>query len=130
VSVHAFEADDAGPRDAQPRQARRAARAAAAISRSTWCRSGRRPWFAPPVEDGETFEANAYIKARAVASATQLVTLADDSGLEVDALGGRPGVRSARFAREGATDAENNAAPARGARTRSTTISAPRASAA
>lgn len=68
------------------------------------------PAFAPPVEDGETFEANAYKKARAVAEATQMVTLADDSGLVVDALGGRPGVRSARFAREGATDAENNAA--------------------
>jgi XTP/dITP diphosphohydrolase len=62
------------------------------------------------VEDGDTFEANAVKKARAVVQATQMVTLADDSGLEVDALGGRPGVRSARFAAEGATDAENNAA--------------------
>lgn len=66
---------------------------------------------APPVvEDGETFEANAQKKAREIAQATQMITLADDSGLEVDALGGRPGVRSARFAKEGATDAENNAA--------------------
>ncbi|MBW2526558.1 MAG: XTP/dITP diphosphatase [Deltaproteobacteria bacterium] len=64
----------------------------------------------PVVEDGETFEANAQKKAREIANATQMVTLADDSGLEVDALGGRPGVRSARFAGEGATDAENNAA--------------------
>jgi XTP/dITP diphosphohydrolase len=62
------------------------------------------------VEDGETFEANALLKARAVAAATHLTTLADDSGLEVDALGGRPGVRSARFAGESATDADNNAA--------------------
>ena len=62
------------------------------------------------VEDGATFEANALIKARAVSRATRTLALADDSGLEVDALGGRPGVRSARFAHERATDAENNAA--------------------
>jgi XTP/dITP diphosphohydrolase len=62
------------------------------------------------VEDGVTFEANAAVKARAVCQATGLYALADDSGLEVDALGGRPGVRSARFAHERATDAENNAA--------------------
>jgi XTP/dITP diphosphohydrolase len=62
------------------------------------------------VEDGATFEANAEIKGRAIAEATMMLTLADDSGLEVDALGGRPGVRSARFAGEKATDAENNAA--------------------
>jgi XTP/dITP diphosphohydrolase len=61
-------------------------------------------------EDGETFLDNARIKARAAASATRMVTLAEDAGLEVDALGGRPGVRSARFAGEEATDAENNAA--------------------
>ncbi|HZO14081.1 MAG TPA: XTP/dITP diphosphatase [Polyangiaceae bacterium] len=61
------------------------------------------------MEDGKTFEENALKKARAVAAASMMVTLADDSGLEVDALGGRPGVRSARFAGEGATDAENNA---------------------
>ncbi len=60
-------------------------------------------------EDGETFEDNARIKARAVADVSMMLTLADDSGLEVDALGGRPGVRSRRFAGEGATDAENNA---------------------
>jgi XTP/dITP diphosphohydrolase len=62
------------------------------------------------VEDGATFEDNALIKARAIAKITRLLALADDSGLEVDALGGRPGVRSARFAHERATDAENNAA--------------------
>jgi XTP/dITP diphosphohydrolase len=61
-------------------------------------------------EDGDTFEANAIQKAQAVCQATGLVSLADDSGLEVDALGGRPGVRSARFAHDRATDAENNAA--------------------
>jgi XTP/dITP diphosphohydrolase len=66
----------------------------------------------PPVvvEDAETFAGNAIKKARAVAAATMMLTLADDSGLEVDVLGGRPGVRSARFAHERATDAENNAA--------------------
>lgn len=62
------------------------------------------------VEDGATFEANAEKKAREAARATTMITLADDSGLEVDALDGRPGVRSARFAHEHATDAENNAA--------------------
>jgi XTP/dITP diphosphohydrolase len=61
-------------------------------------------------EDGATFEANAVIKARTACKATGLYALADDSGLEVKALGGRPGVRSARFAHERATDAENNAA--------------------
>lgn len=61
-------------------------------------------------EDGATFEENAIQKARAVCAATRLLSIADDSGLEVEALGGRPGVRSARFAHERATDAENNAA--------------------
>lgn len=68
------------------------------------------PALSATIEDGETFEANAFKKAREVAEATQLVTIADDSGLVVDALGGRPGVRSARFARDGATEEENNAA--------------------
>lgn len=65
----------------------------------------------PPVPDepGSTFEENAEIKARAYAKASGLLCLADDSGLSVDALGGRPGVHSARFAGEDATDAENNA---------------------
>lgn len=62
------------------------------------------------VEDGDTFEENAVKKAQAGAAATMMLTLADDSGLEVDALGGAPGVRSARFGGERATDAENNAA--------------------
>jgi XTP/dITP diphosphohydrolase len=56
------------------------------------------------VEDGSTFEENALKKARALASATNLVSIADDSGLCVDALGGRPGVLSARYAGEGASD--------------------------
>jgi XTP/dITP diphosphohydrolase len=66
----------------------------------------------PPhvVEDGRTFAENAIKKARAIAEATMTLTLADDSGLEVDALEGQPGVRSARFSSERATDAENNAA--------------------
>ncbi len=68
------------------------------------------PDAAPVVEDGATFAENALKKARTAASATGMLALADDSGLEVDALDGRPGVRSARFAGEGATDAENNAA--------------------
>jgi XTP/dITP diphosphohydrolase len=62
-----------------------------------------------PVEDGATFEANAALKARFGARATGLPTLADDSGLEVDALGGGPGVRTRRYAGEDATDDDNNA---------------------
>lgn len=60
-------------------------------------------------ETGSDFEENAAIKARAYASANALPSLADDSGLVVPALGGLPGVRSARFAGENATDAANNA---------------------
>ncbi|GAB6036776.1 RdgB/HAM1 family non-canonical purine NTP pyrophosphatase [Fundidesulfovibrio butyratiphilus] len=60
-------------------------------------------------ETGETFLENALLKARAVRQATGLLALADDSGLAVDALGGAPGVRSARFAGEKASDADNNA---------------------
>ncbi len=61
-----------------------------------------------PVEDGETFETNAALKARFGARASGLPTLADDSGIEVDALDGGPGVRTRRYAREDATDQDNN----------------------
>jgi len=57
-------------------------------------------------ETGETFEANARLKAAAFAQASGLPTLADDSGLEVDALGGAPGVYSARYAGPGSTDTD------------------------
>ncbi len=60
-----------------------------------------------PPETGTTFLENALIKARHAARASGLPALADDSGIEVDALDGRPGVRSARFAGEGASDADN-----------------------
>lgn len=63
---------------------------------------------APP-ETGDSFAANALLKARAAAESTGLVALADDSGLEVDALDGAPGVRSARYAGPDADDAANNA---------------------
>ena len=59
-------------------------------------------------EPFDTFEANALAKARAVFVATRMPAIADDSGIEVDALGGAPGVRSARYAGEAATDLENN----------------------
>jgi XTP/dITP diphosphohydrolase len=61
-----------------------------------------------PVEDGRSFEANARLKARFYASLTGLPTLADDSGLEVAALDGAPGVRTRRYAGEEATDEDNN----------------------
>jgi XTP/dITP diphosphohydrolase len=60
-------------------------------------------------ETGLTFLENAIIKARHAASQSGLAAIADDSGLEVDALGGRPGVHSARYAGPKASDAENNA---------------------
>ena len=61
-----------------------------------------------PVEDGETFEANALLKARYYGERLGLPCVADDSGLEVDALDGAPGVYSARYAGEGCTYADNN----------------------
>ena len=64
------------------------------------------PW--PDVEEtGATYLDNASLKARTVAAALGVPALADDSGIEVDALGGKPGVRSARFAGEHATDEQN-----------------------
>jgi XTP/dITP diphosphohydrolase len=81
-----------------------------------------------PEETGSTYEENAIAKAAAIAAATRLPALGDDSGLEVDALGGAPGVRSARWAGASATDADRIAkllralrdvpAEARGARFR------------
>ena len=58
------------------------------------------------IEDGDTFEENAHIKARAVYEALKLPTIADDSGLEIDFLNGAPGVYSARYAGENASDRE------------------------
>ncbi len=58
-------------------------------------------------ENGKTFEHNALIKARTVAKLTNMITIADDSGIEVDAIGKKPGVYSARYAGENATDAQN-----------------------
>ena len=66
------------------------------------------PHLPDVIEDGDTFEANAAKKARALAAATGCWALADDSGLEVDALGGAPGVRSARFAGEPTDHTANN----------------------
>ena len=67
------------------------------------------PDLPPVLEDGDTFEKNATKKADAVYQATSLPALADDSGLEVDCLNGDPGVYSARYAGENATDEQNNA---------------------
>jgi XTP/dITP diphosphohydrolase len=60
-----------------------------------------------PPEDGDTYAANALIKARAATAATLRAAIADDSGIEAEALGGAPGVRTARYAGEDASDEEN-----------------------
>lgn len=60
-----------------------------------------------PEETGETISENATLKAATAAKASGLLTLADDSGLEIDALGGRPGVRSARYAGDPSSDQQN-----------------------
>jgi XTP/dITP diphosphohydrolase len=71
-----------------------------------WVTHGDVSW--PDVEEtGRSYQENALLKARAVAEATGEVALADDSGIEVDALGGAPGPRSARFSGPGATDGGN-----------------------
>lgn len=67
------------------------------------------PDLAEPVEDAETFADNAALKATHYSRLLKMLALADDSGLEVDALGGQPGVRSARYAGEPADDQANNA---------------------
>ncbi|HER43082.1 MAG TPA: RdgB/HAM1 family non-canonical purine NTP pyrophosphatase [Candidatus Eisenbacteria bacterium] len=66
------------------------------------------PPMEPPEETGETFLENALSKAKAVHAATGLPALADDSGIEVDELGGGPGVRSARYGGEGLSDRERS----------------------
>src|SRR5688572_23210303 len=67
-----------------------------------------RPTTVPEVEEtADSLEGNALLKARAVSAATGEAAIADDTGLEVDALGGRPGVRSSRYAGEEATYDEN-----------------------
>ena len=63
--------------------------------------------FSEVAEEGDSFEENALLKARQICAETGLPVLAEDSGLEVPALDGQPGVRSSRFAREEATDEEN-----------------------
>ena len=67
------------------------------------------PAVEQPRENGKTFSENSRIKALHYAKAHMILCIADDSGLAVDALGGLPGVRSARFAGEGASDVANNA---------------------
>ena len=59
------------------------------------------------IEDADTFEGNAFIKAKTLCDYTGMISVADDSGLVVDALGGAPGVFSARYAGEGCSDADN-----------------------
>jgi XTP/dITP diphosphohydrolase len=65
------------------------------------------PGVEMPPEDGDSFAANALIKARAAHAATGEAAIADDSGIVAVALGGRPGIHSARYAGEGASDEEN-----------------------
>jgi XTP/dITP diphosphohydrolase len=82
-----------------------------AILGSEWRVTDLNAWpeIPAPEETGATFAENAAIKALAASALFEDLVLSDDSGLEVDALGGAPGVRSARYAGEGATDAENRA---------------------
>lgn len=65
------------------------------------------PHLPSPVEDGDSFAANALIKARAARAATGAAAIADDSGIEATDLGGAPGIHSARYAGVGASDGEN-----------------------
>lgn len=81
-----------------------------ALVGSAWRIRPQSEFAVSPVEEtGATFLANALLKARHAAQVTGLQALADDSGLEVDALGGAPGIRSARYAGPEADDAANNA---------------------
>ena len=77
--------------------------------RVTWLTLDHFPAFVPAAETGATYAENAAEKAIMASSATRLPALADDSGVEVDALDGAPGVSSARFLGDAATDAERNA---------------------
>jgi XTP/dITP diphosphohydrolase len=74
-----------------------------------WLSLADYPGIGEVVEEGATYAENATAKARTVARATGLAALADDSGIEVDALGGAPGIHSARFVGAAATDADRNA---------------------
>jgi XTP/dITP diphosphohydrolase len=65
--------------------------------------------IAPPAEDGDNFVANALLKARHAAAIARLPAIADDSGIEVDALGGRPGIHTARYAGPEGSEQANNA---------------------
>ena len=99
----------AAGRDPVRAQAARAARAARPATTPSSVSLDDLGVAGDPEETGATFETNAAIKARFGARATGLPTLADDSGIEVDALGGGPGVRTRRYAGEHATDEANNA---------------------
>jgi XTP/dITP diphosphohydrolase len=77
--------------------------------RVRWLTLADLPPFRPAAETGATYGENAAEKALTASSAARLPALADDSGIEVDAIGGAPGVRSARFLGAAATDAERNA---------------------
>ncbi len=81
---------------------------AAGITGLTVLGLGDVPAYPEPIEDGATFEENALLKARAGVAATGLPTLADDSGLAVDALNGMPGVLSARWSGGGGDEANND----------------------
>ena len=89
------------PQRAQGARVRPAARRRSSSTRS------RTSVETPPEETGDTYAENALIKARAAAPATGRAAIADDSGIEAEALGGAPGVRSARYAGEDASDGEN-----------------------
>ena len=97
----------------RPATAASSPRSAAALAFPGWQfvagRASSDAEWPSPEEDGETFEDNARIKARAARERFAFAALADDSGLEVDALDGEPGVYCSRYAGPCATDAENNA---------------------
>ncbi len=77
------------------------------LQKVQWLTSGDFEKFPDIKEEGKSFAENARLKARAISLYTNKITLADDSGLEVDFLGGRPGVKSSRYAGADATDKEN-----------------------